>query len=716
MAKYLIGIVALLGIFLIVNRPGIHAPPVLTIGEIADKEIRAQVNFSYFDKKTTELKQEEAAVNVPAIYYLAPQVKEEITGKIEDLFAALTDKQEPDVIKERIPWIDDNITIEELQNASDIEEEKQILLKLCSELLEKGIIKNSTKIKLISRGQDEIYLRCPTAGEIIKVNIDRFIVRNELGSVLDSRLRPIHPFDRTMRQALKVVLENIIVPNVVYDNEEVARQKEQTRESIGPVYVMVKRGQTIIRPGDPVAEIHGIILEAQAKKLNEMLPGCSRLWNMIGIALMVGIFFFIFVTYLHYHQPEIFSCNKRLILLTIIILLNLVLARIVTDISINFSKPFWQFFIVIPISAMLIAMLMDKELAIISSIIISVLATVVAGRTLPYMMVNLFGSIIAIQSITGILHRWEFYRSGLLIGAANVLAIVMVNLLKIASPELIFWKVVMYQALGGIVSGFGCAIAVSICLPVTERLFDIATDIRLLELSDLNHPLLKRMITEAPGTYHHSMVVSNMAEDAAFTIGANALLAKVGGYFHDIGKITKPVYFVENAWYKEKSKHEKLLPTMSNLVITAHVKDGTVLAKKYKLPRSVADIIREHHGTSLVYYFYKQAEISSARNGAVVSEADFRYPGPKPRTKEAGIILLADAIEAASKTLVKPTPAKIEELVKGIVGEKVKDGQLDECGLTLKDLKIIRNRFAHILTGILHKRVEYPASNENKNK
>ena len=716
MGKYLIGIIALVGTFLLVSRSGFQPPPVLTIGEIAVREIGAQVDFSYLDTKATGLRQEEAAGNVPAIYYLSPQIKEEINRKIEVLFAALADKQQEGVVKEKVPWLSDYIDIEELQDVSDIEEEKHIMLKVSNELLDKGIIKNLTRIKLISRGQDEIFLRDPKAGRITEVNIDRFIVFDELSSVLDSRLRSIHPFDRALRQALKEVLQQIIIPNVVYDNEEVTRQKEQASNGVKPVYVTVKRGQTIIRHGDPVGEMHAVMLGAQAKKLAAMLPGYSRLWNMIGIALMIGIFFFIFVTYLHYHQPGIFSCNKRLILLTIIILLNLALARIMADMAVSFSRPFWQFFIVIPISAMLIAVLIDKELAIMSSIIMSVLAAVVAGRTLPYMVVNLFGSIVAIQSTTGVLHRWEFYRSGLLIGLANVLAIVMVNLLKITSPELILWKTVIYQALGGIASGLGCAIMVSICLPIMERLFDISTDIRLLELSDLNHPLLKKMITEAPGTYHHSIVVSNMAEDAAFAIGANPLLAKVGGYFHDIGKITKPVYFAENAWYEEKSKHEKLLPTMSNLVITAHVKDGAALARKYKLPRSVADIIREHHGTSLVYYFYKQAEISSARKGAVISEEDFRYPGPKPKTKEAGIILLADAIEAASKTLVKPTPAKIKELVKGIMSEKVNDGQLDECGITLNDLKIVRERLTHILTGILHKRVEYPANDENKNK
>lgn len=681
--KYIIGIISLVCAIVLVYRGRLQTQQVLSAGEIAFQYLRAQIDFVYIDKEAAEALRAEAAGQVPGLYYLDQAVREDALKKIE---AAVDD----DAIKTN-------------------------LINISTEILNRGIITSSTKIKIISGGKDTISLKDPVEHKTNEINVDKFIVQEELDSVLANRLKAVHPFDRSARQAMQDVLIKVLDPNVVYDAAGVEERKRFAAEQVKPVYKEVKKGQTIIRRGDPVTDTHIIIMAAQTEELNKAMPGLSRWYNAVGTVLFVGIFFFILVTYLQYHQPEIFSCNIRLFLLAVIIISTLLLTRLISHIPLNPDKPFWQYFIIIPMCSMLIAIMMDKELAIITSMLMSVLVTVVARQSIPYTATILFGCIVSIQSAMGLLHRWEFIRAGIFTGIAYVLAILMVNLLKFYSQEILPWRLMGYQALGGFVSGLGCAMIVSICLPILEKIFNVTTNIRLLELSDLNHPLLKRMITEAPGTYHHSIVVSNMAEDAAAAIGANSLLAKVGGYFHDIGKITKPEYFVENAWFEEESRHEKLLPTMSNLVITAHVKDGNQLANRYRLPNAITDIINEHHGTSLVYYFYKQAEISAAVEGTEVREADFRYPGPRPHTKESGIILLADAIEAASKTLVKPTPPKIEELVKDISNEKINDGQLDECGLTFSDINKIRERFTHILTGILHKRVEYPEKNENKN-
>lgn len=711
--KYTIGIISLLCAIILVYRGRYETQPILSVGEIAPQKIDAQTDFSYPDKPATKALEEQEVQSVPAIYYLDPSIKEDALKKVDELFSAITQKEESGNIKQKIEWLDSDVAVKTLLQTQNLEQAKQNTIKLCAEILDKGLITSSMKIKIISSGKDMVSLRNPATQNVTEINVDKFIVDDELDSILAARIKGMHPFDRPLRQAIQEILLKVIKPNLVYDSKEVERQRDVAKQKVEPIYVNVKKGQTIIRQGDPVTETHRIMLEAQAGELNKTITGFSQWRYLFGTALLMGILFFIMVTYLHYHQPEIFSCNKRLFLLSVIIISTILLTRLLIYIPINESKPIWQYFMLVPISAMLIAIMMDKELAIISSMIMSVLATVIAKQSLPYTVVVLFGSIVALQTTTGVLHRWEFIKAGVLIGIANMLAIVMLNLLKLYSQELLPWKIIGYQAIGGFISGLSCAVLVSICLPLLEQVFNITTDIRLLELSDLNHPLLKMMITEAPGTYHHSIVVSNMAEDAAAAIGANSLLAKVGGYFHDIGKITKPEYFAENAWFEEESRHEKLLPTMSNIVISAHVKDGTQLAQKYRLPEAVVDIISEHHGTSLVYFFYKQAEKVLSKEGTSLSEADFRYPGPKPHTKESGIILLADAIEAASKTLVKPSPNKIEELVKDISNEKISDGQLDECGLTLKDINIIRERFTHIMTGILHRRVEYPDKNED---
>ncbi len=243
--------------------------------------------------------------------------------------------------------------------------------------------------------------------------------------------------------------------------------------------------------------------------------------------------------------------------------------------------------------------------------------------------------------------------------------------------------------------------------PLVEKLFGYTTDMRLLERANMDQPLLRELMIQAPGTYHHSIIVGNMVEAAAEAIGAKPLLARVSAYYHDIGKAPKPLYFIENQMGGE-NKHEKLAPSMSSLILISHIKDGVEKAKRHKLESPIVDIIEQHHGTSLISYFYKKALELKGDDPSQVSTEDFRYPGPKPQTREAGLVMLADAIEAASRTLVDPTPARIQGLVSRIINNAFADGQLDECELTLKDLNQIAGSFNKILNGIFHHRIEYP--------
>jgi hypothetical protein len=260
--------------------------------------------------------------------------------------------------------------------------------------------------------------------------------------------------------------------------------------------------------------------------------------------------------------------------------------------------------------------------------------------------------------------------------------------------------------IGGILVG---VVATGI-LPLIEMAFRYTSDIKLLELANLDQPLLRDLMVQAPGTYHHSVIVSNMVEASATAVNANPLLAKVAAYYHDIGKMSKPPYFVENQANRE-NKHEKLAPSMSSLILISHVKDGVELASEHKLGREITDIIRQHHGTSLISFFYEKAkEQREKKTGKAlqVKEEDFRYPGPKPQTKEAGLVMLADVVEAASKTLVDPTAARIQGMVQKIINKVFSDGQLNECELTLKDLNEIAKSFNKTLSGIFHHRIEYP--------
>ena len=302
----------------------------------------------------------------------------------------------------------------------------------------------------------------------------------------------------------------------------------------------------------------------------------------------------------------------------------------------------------------------------------------------------------AILLANGARKRTTVIRAGALAGLLQLITLILLEHFLIISPER--YLIILVN---GLVSG----VIVLGVLPVFEYLLQRATNISLLELADFHHPILQRMILEAPGTYHHSLIVGNLADTACETIGANSLLARIGAYYHDIGKLHKPEYFIENQEIK-KNMHDALSPTMSKLIIMNHVKEGLELAKKYKLSPVLWDFIQQHHGNSLVYYFYRRA-LEDKEEDQEIAEEGFRYPGPKPNTKETAIVLLADSVEAATRTLKDPTPAKIEEVVHKIINNKFIDGQLDECDLTLKDIEKISGVFTKILSGIYHSRVNY---------
>ena len=335
-------------------------------------------------------------------------------------------------------------------------------------------------------------------------------------------------------------------------------------------------------------------------------------------------------------------------------------------------------------------------------------------------LVSGFTAVLLTQTVR---RRSRLIRAGLCVGLSIWLLALTFGLIgpfNLFDPAATDWSMIGIQSAFAIGNGIVTAMLVGGALPLLEQIFQITTDISWLEASDLNHPLLRRMTIEAPGTYHHSLVVANLAESAAEAIGANATLCRVCSYFHDIGKLVKPDYFTENMNF-ERNPHDDLAPTMSALIIIAHVKEGVDLALKHGLNQQVIDVIQQHHGTSLVYYFYKRAlqQYEDARAGGKimkmreeeipeVSEEGFRYSGPKPQTRESAIISLADMVESASRSLEKPTPQKIEQLVTDLIDQRLADHQLDECDLTVRQLKIIAERFRFTLMNMLHTRIAYP--------
>ncbi|WP_420264329.1 HD family phosphohydrolase [Candidatus Magnetominusculus dajiuhuensis] len=434
--------------------------------------------------------------------------------------------------------------------------------------------------------------------------------------------------------------------------------------------------------------------------------------NFIGIFSICMIAVSIMFMDIFRYKPSYLKLQKMIMLLGLMFFGTLVFGRLVEYIFINFTRGLGLheqktiiYGLPVQAGAMLVMLLFDSHTAIIFSFIISILSGIWQNDAY-YTFYVFAGSIIAAFSVIRCKKRSDIIRGGLYVSIANVISVLVFSTfssnrtIEIIVPSLIF----------ALTSGITISAFTSIMLPMLESLFKVTTDITLLELLDLNQPLMKNLMISAPGTYHHSVIVGNLVEAAAEDIGVNPLLARVSAYYHDIGKIKMPEYFVENQ-SGSISKHEKLNPHMSSMILISHVKEGLELADEYKLPELVKDIITQHHGTHLITYFYQKAKEEQADPP---KEEDYRYPGPKPQNRIAAIVMIADAIEAASRVLKDSTPARVAGLVEKIINTVLIDGQLTECELTLKDINKIKERFTYILNGILHKRVEYPGFDFNK--
>ena len=441
------------------------------------------------------------------------------------------------------------------------------------------------------------------------------------------------------------------------------------------------------------------------------------------------LFMAIAVTQLWINQPRTFSQNSRVFLVFGTIFVQLVLTKVLFVLSsgdtFRFLKPDMAALIApYAFAPLALSVLLGRNHGLYAAVAASLWSSVLFGRIdAPVLVTSLISGFTAVYLTLQVRRRSRLIRAGVGVGLAIwllSLAFGEIGPINWFAPMGNDWGMIGVQSALAIGNGIVTATLVGGLLPMFEHVFQITTDVSWLEASDLNQPLLRRMIIEAPGTDHHSLVVANLAEAAAEATGANPTLCRVCSYFHDVGKLVKPEYFTENMSF-ERNPHDDLAPTMSALIIMSHVKEGVDLALKHKLNQHVIDIIQEHHGTSLIAYFYQRAlqQQEDARAGGKimnireedipeVREESFRYPGPKPQTKESAIVSLADVVEGASRSLEKPTPQKIEQLVQELIEERIADGQLDECDLTLGDLQKIRDRFRFTLMTMLHTRIAYP--------
>lgn len=430
--------------------------------------------------------------------------------------------------------------------------------------------------------------------------------------------------------------------------------------------------------------------------------------SIFGVLLFVSVVLASLYLYVRLLQSRRLVTPKNLYLLGAVVLIALLVSRFLLVILHSLHErfafiPLHSFYYTIPVAlgSVLLTVLFNARLAFAGALCLSILTTLMVTDEITFLFFGFVGAVVGAFGIRQTQDRTIFLRAGFWVALAN--AYLILSFIPIYG-----WSATLpYDLAASLINGILVALFASNLLPLFEYLFETATDLKLLELSNMSQPLLRHLVMTAPGTYHHSIMVGTLAEAAAEAIGANPLLCRVGAYYHDIGKTKKPAYFIENQM-DAMNRHDKLSPSLSSLIVISHVKEGIELALEHKLPPAIVDLIPQHHGTRLVTYFYEKAKESQDPDLGEVNEEDYRYPGPKPQSKEAAILMLADAVEAAARTLTDPTPARIQGLVQRMVHTIFIEGELSECDLTLKDLHQIAKAFVRVLTAIHHHRVDYP--------
>jgi hypothetical protein len=688
------------------------------VGDIAHKEIKSSQDLLVEDGKSTQEKRSEAERSVISVYDYDMMVLTDAENRLLSTFQSLANsfrsgERGTDQRALRKKEWESSLRLSLTQREWNILEKERFnpsigeaALKLIAPILKKGVVNDKD---LLDPDSDRGVLirNIQTREERKTVPPFTFLDFKEARTKLRSQADlPSSSLGRELPPIVLKIGEHFLRPNLTFNKDETEERKTRAREKVNPVYFQVKRGEVILRTGERVQEEHLL-------KINILRKAQERS-HILYILLGVGLLTFLLLASLYEFSTKnirkISLSQKDLLffsstLVGMIALLKLF--QLITDILggefLYIPSSSYLYLFPIASGAMLVRIVINSEVAIIFATLISFLSAALMGNQLSFFIFALIGSVIGAHKVARCEQRSVLIKAGLTVGSVNLLTILSYNLIS-GNP----FKIALLSDLTmGFLGGSLASVFVLGIAPMIEGLFGYTTDIKLLELATMDNPTLKDLILQAPGTYHHSVIVGSLAEAAAKSIAANPLLARVSAYYHDIGKLKKPLYFIENAGGLE-NKHDHLAPSMSSLILISHVKDGLELARENRLGQRVAHIIQQHHGTSLISYFYQKAKEKENPEMDSLNEEEFRYPGPKPQTKEAGIVMLADAVEAASRTLSEPTSSRIKSLVQRITNSIFLDGQLEECELTLKDLQKIGESFSRILTAIFHQRIDYP--------
>ena len=524
--------------------------------------------------------------------------------------------------------------------------------------------------------------------------------RREALAFIERRARESYPGDPGAVRLVVELAGPFVQPNVVFDRAETEWRRVQAQGTVTTMLGFVQKDELIVDANqrierDALLKLHSLRdLEAARRQRADILsPPAARM------ALMV-LFIAMFAVYLRLELRHVFRDNAMLAMFTLLTMVVMGSAEVLVGL-LGLS----EFTVPLALAPLVVASLMEKRPALVFTLMLAVATTAIMELKAPFVPVAVVGGVTAVYSVSRLRHRWHFLRANIIIALAILAAVVAWDMARVVPVE-----VLIRDAMWAGLNSFLAIALAFLLLPAVEHLLGLTSDITLLELSDLNRPLLRRLQLEAPGTYHHSMVVGSLAERAAEATGANSLLARVSAYYHDIGKLSKPEYYAENEPAAGRSRHEQLAPSMSALVVRSHITEGLDMARRERLPRAVQNAIPEHHGTMVMAFFYDKA----LQADPTVRREDYCYPGPRPRSKETAILMLADGVEGASRALQEPTPSRIRGLVTRIIDERVRDGQLDECGLTLAEVARIREAFIPVLTAIFHVRAPYPEEGRHR--
>ena len=722
------------------------------VGDIAEKNIKAPRDFYIPDDAATLANTQQAIRSVLTVYDHNTKLKGRQVARVREAFSTFRTilttpkpQPEPPVVSGETPevtpaapatpldevWLrkkefDEMVGIEVSRGAFQVLEKnlfskeiENLICRIYSEIMTNGVVAN--KELLLRHADRGITLRTLEGKEeSIAKNLKAFYGMEQAQTMVRIVADPLFKAKPDIGyNALNLIVDfaqRMLQPNVTVNNSETEVRAQRAAEEVKPVLYQVKVGEMILREGERVSEFQ----LAKLKELQNQTKKRHLFSRSIGAAMITLLF--LIISYLAHFRPrdeEVAGLNKNMVFLSTVLILFLFVAKIslsvpgviAATVEFEISEQAVYFGMPIAAGAMAVCLFMGMEAALFFSTIFAALVTLVFANQFAIFIYIFLSSVMGAHWMRHCRERKVFIKAGARLGLLNVfLAVAVATYSTDVTAEIIAWSCI-FGFMGGLMSG----IVTAGIAPLLEMLFDYTTDIKLLELANLDQPILRRLMIEAPGTYNHSVIVGTLADAVASDIGANPLLARVCGYYHDIGKIEKAQYFIENQ-KDGKNRHDKLAPSMSALILTGHVKAGIEIARKYRLGQAIMDTIQQHHGTSLIEYFYEKAKAQKEDSEETVNPDDFRYPGPKPQTVEAAIVMMADVLEAATRTLDNPTPARIQGLVQTLINKIFASGQLDYCEITLKDLHIMAKRFNVVLSGIHHHRIKYPEKTGNGHK